>query len=158
MMLDAQNLLSDAQNLAQAAGTYLSTNAIDLWGQASIPVVPQTIGQAQGPVIKDIGRGLPPEILTQITTTFTSGGAATLQVQLVMADDAALSTNLVVLQETLALALATLVAGYQFRLAVPPGITKRYLGVRYIIGTAAMTAGNVTAGIAASLQTNPFVG
>lgn len=154
MILDFQNLLSDNQNIAQAIGNYLSTNSIDLWGQASIPTIP-SLG---GAVIKDIGRGLIPRLLVQLTQTVTSGGAGTLQVQLVQADDAALTTNLVVLQETIAIALANLVAGYQFRIEVPPGVTKRFLGCRYVVGGATLTAGTVTAGFVDTLQTNPFVG
>ena len=51
-------------------------------------------------------------------------------------------------------ALATLIAGYQFRLAVPPGVSKRYLGLRYTVGTAETTAGKVTAGLVIDKQTN----
>lgn len=142
MILDKQNMFSEAQDLAQAAGNYLSTNTIDL-GSPGSPVV--------GGIVSDVGRGMPLEVICQITETFTSGGAATVQAQLVMADNAALSSNLTILDETPAIALATLIAGYQFRLrAIPQGITKRYLGMRYVIGTATTTAGEITSGLALS--------
>lgn len=149
MMLDVQNLLSDQQNLAQAAGNYLSTNTIDLGATGTIPL--------GGSPVSDPGRARAVELFAQVTETFTSGGAGTLQFQLVTADSADLATNLTVVQETAAIALATLVAGYQARLAMPAGIAKRYLGLRYVIATAAMTAGKVTAGIALDKQTNPVV-
>jgi hypothetical protein len=141
MLLDNQNLVSNNQSLVQAAGTYLSDFSIDLGATGTIPGLGGSPNSDPGK--SDI------EFIAQIVQTFTSGGAATLQVNLVMADDAALTTNLVVLESTPVLALATLVAGYQFRLGhqLPVGITKRYIGLQYIIGTAAMTAGKVTAGV-----------
>jgi hypothetical protein len=150
MLLDAQNLFSDKQSVAMAAGNALSTNVIDL-GVAGTPVL-------GGSLASDIGRGLSPELYAQVVTTVTSGGAATLQVQLINADSADLATNPVILTQTDVLALATLAAGYQFRFGtVPPGVTKRYLGLKYIVGTATTTAGNVTAGIALQRQST-YVG
>lgn len=141
MLLDNQNLVSNAQNLAQAAATYLSDFSIDLGATGTIPGLGGSPNSDPGKA--DI------EFLAQVVQTFTSGGAGTLQVNLVMADDAALTTNLTVLASTPVLAKAALVAGYQFRLGctLPVGITQRYLGLQFIIGTAAMTAGKVTAGI-----------
>lgn len=148
-MQDKQLLFSDAQDLAQAAGSYLSTNTVDLGDITAGPL---------GSPIRDPGRGAPIQAWAQVTTTFTSGGAGTLQVQLVQADNAALSSNLEVLAETAVLALATLVAGYQFRFGSwPPGTSKRYIGLRYVIATATMTAGKVTAGLVLDRQTNPTV-
>jgi hypothetical protein len=150
MMYDIQNTFSSNQALAEDAGSYLGDFSADL-GSAGT----DALGNA---VVKDLGRGAPVEVVVQVTTAFTSSGSATVQAQLVMADDAALTSNLVVLDETAAIAVATLVAGYQFRLrAVPQGITKRYLGVRYVIGTATTTAGKCTAFLASSRQSNPAV-
>lgn len=148
MMIDRQNLLSDAQNLAQAAGTYLSTNTIDL-GVAGTDALGNT-------VINDVGRGHKGELLAQVTETFTSGGAGTLAVNVVQSANADLSSA-TVLHGTPALALATLRAGYQFRIALPAGITQRYIGLQYVIATATMTAGKVTAGLVEAKQTNPLV-
>lgn len=150
MIMDKQLLFSDQQNLAQAAGNYLSTNTVDLGTVGSI-----VLG---GSPIRDIGRGRSLQAVVQVTETFTSGGAGTLQAQLVMADDAALTSNLTVLEETAAIALATLVAGYQFRFGTwPVGTSKEFIGIRYVIGTAAMTAGKVTAGLVFDRQSNPTV-
>lgn len=148
MLMDKNTLFSDKQSLAQTAGTYLSDKSIDLGAAAT-----DSLGNSP---ISDIGRGVPIEVLCQVTTAFASSGSATLQVKLVMADDAALSSNLTVLHETAVIAFASLVAGYQFRLGgmPPPGISQRYLGLQYIVGTATTTAGNILAGLVVDRQSN----
>jgi hypothetical protein len=143
MILDKQLMFSDQQNLAQAAGSYLSTNTVDLGATGST---------FHGSPPDDFGKGSPKRLLAEVTTAFTSGGSGTLQVQVVTADDAALTSNLTVQAETPVLALATLVAGYQVPLNIAAGIKQRYLGLRYIIGTATMTAGAVSAGIVIDKQ------
>lgn len=153
MIFDKGFLFDDAVSLAQAAGSYLSSFSFDTWQGNTAAVGSPPIG---GPLINDIGRATTElDLIVQIVTTFTSGGAATLQVQIVMADDATLATNLVVLDETRVHALADLVAGKYLELpGLPPGVTSRFLGLRYIIGTAAMTAGAITAGFTKGRQTN----
>jgi hypothetical protein len=152
MMLDVQNLLSDAQNLAQAAGAYYGTNAIDLGTPGVPPLFTSGLGMGSGSLLHDIGRG-DADFFSQITEDFASGGAATLQVQLLLADTADGLTNPVIFADTGALALATLKAGYRFRFGqcpIPPGIqtaAKKFLCIKYTIGAFAMTAGKVTAGL-----------
>lgn len=146
MMLDKLNLFSDDQDLSQVVGAYLSDKSIDLGVNAA-----SVLG---GKSIKDLGRGLPIEVLCQVTETFV-GATATVSAELIMADDEALSSNVVSLAQspgasiTVGIPVATLVAGYQFRVAgtVPPGISKRFLGMRYNIFTATTTAGTITAGL-----------
>lgn len=145
MLLDKQNMFSDAQDLAQAAGNYLSTNTIDLGATGATAT--------QGSPSSDIGRARGIDVLAQITETFTSGGAATLQVQLVSADNAALSSNLTVLSETPAYALAALTAGKQFPLRFAPPVTQRYIGARFVIGAATTTAGKCSVGLVLDKQT-----
>jgi len=152
MMTDAHLLFSDEQSLAINVGTALSDKSIDLGASAT-----DTLGNT---VISDIGRGTQIEVFCQITTAVVaSGGSATLQVELVMADDEALSTNLVVLHATAAIAKTVLVAGYQFRLGgtPPPGVSSRYLGLRYTVATANIDSGNITAGLVKDRQSNPKV-
>lgn len=142
MLLDKQNLFSDAQSLAVAAGNTLSTNTIDLGTVGTIPL---------GLTVKrDIGAGEPLQVVVQVVTTFAGGTSC--EFQLVHADNAALSSNLEVLQSSGAIAEASLVAGYQAKLtAFPTGTTKQYLGVRYVtLGT--HTAGAVTAGVVLDRQ------
>jgi hypothetical protein len=147
MLMDVENLFSDSQNLAQAAGTYASTNSLD----TGVAGTPADGIQARGSPPHDFGRSRRAKLLVQVDQTFTSGGAGTLKVDVIMSDNADLSSP-TILESSQAIALATLVAGYQFRLGLPIGITKRYLGLQYTIGTATMTAGTVTAGLVLDQQ------
>lgn len=149
MLLDVQNLVSDQQDLAQTAAAYLSDYSIDLGAAGT--------AYPGGSVYKNAGAGMPVCLLCQVVVAFSTGSSPTLVVDLVVADNDALSTNLVVLHSTPAIAAATLVAGYQFFVGgtIPPNITKRYLGLRYTIGTATTTTGKITAGLALNLQTAP---
>lgn len=148
MILDKQNLFSDAQSLA-GTGNILSTNAIDLG-------VAGALAKDGTSVRNDLGRGEEPKFFAQVVTD-VSGGTS-VQVQLVQADDAALSANLEVLQQTDAVAVASLKAGYQFRIGrVPAGVSRRYLGLRYVVvGT--ITSGAATAGMILDRFTNINIG
>jgi len=129
MILDAHALFSDDQDLSQTVATYNSTNVLDF--------------AAAG-----IDAGAPLRIVIQVTEAFTSGGAATLQVQ--VAGDAASAAfgAEVILAQTPALALATIaVLGYQIALNVVPSTALRWMRLNYVIGGATTTAGTVTAGI-----------
>lgn len=144
MLLDKQNMFSDQQALAVAAGSVLSTNTIDLR--------PATTGGPHGTPPSDYGMGNTPEVMAQITEAFTSAGAATLQVQVITADDAALTSNVTIHNQTRTYALAELTLGRRFPLAIKAGIAQRYMGLRYVIGTATTTAGKVSAGFALGKQ------
>jgi hypothetical protein len=155
MNIDFQNLMSDAQNLAQAVGTYYSSNVIDLWGLAAGQTVLPKDALGNSPVF-DLGRGGDVNILAQVVTTFTTGAGGTLQVQLINADSADLLTNPTVLWDSGVIAVATLVAGYRFRvMEMPYGVVQRYIGFKFMIATGAMTAGNVTAAIVYDHDTAP---
>lgn len=126
-MLDRQNLFSNAQALTDT-GAVLSTDVIDLTARRRLPDLLH--------------------VQVQVGTTFTSGGAGTLAVDMVTADNAALDSNAEVIPLAGATALASLTAGRQLVTAgVPRRRLRRYVGLRYTVGTAAMTAGTVTAGL-----------
>lgn len=95
----------------------------------------------------DQGEGYPMYLVVLVDTTATSGGSATLSIELVHADNDALTTNVAVLFATAAIPVATLVAGYLVAMvALPKGIEyKQYLGLRQVVGTAALTAGALNA-------------
>ena len=152
MILD--NLLTFDNNLlfvagtTGAIGTQPSTNVIDLGITSGIPA------SAQGGGARDIGIGDDPamKLLVQVITTITSGGAPTLQIALQGAVDngagapAAFSTW----WTSPAYALATLNAGsrlYDMDMPRPPdGIAiPRFLRMAYIIATATLTGGNISA-------------
>lgn len=150
-MTDAQATLSDLQNLAQVAGSYLSDKSYD-FGEVGAD------GEGRSPIY-DPGRGQDIALVVQVTETFASAGAATVTAELVMADDEALTSNLTVLRSSGAIDKALLTAGYQFRIGgvIPVGISQRYLGMRYTIGVATTTAGRVSAWLAEHAQSNPTV-
>lgn len=88
---------------------------------------------------------------TQVNVTFTSGGSATLQLQLQgnPTDTTFSSGNLVVIGPTTAVPVATLVKGYEgaayggWKYKYPRGSVVRYVRLQSIIATAAMTAGSI---------------
>ena len=129
-----------AQSLVGAAQTFTSTNVVDLAGVGT------------GNTARDIGQGGALEIAIQVVQAFAGG--TTMQVVLVLADDAAISVNVEqVLLET-PLTVAQLPAGTIIPLhvdRVAPLPAKRYMAVQYItVGT--MTAGSVTAAMVTSIQ------
>jgi len=132
MMIDKQNLFSDGQSLVQSAGSFPSTNVIDLG------------------VVRDIGGGTRPamDLYCQITETYlASGGASTLTVALQTSPDNASWTTL---GQTAAVGKATLVAGYEFGFTFFPDPTSRYIRLNYTIATNDGTAGKISAGFAAA--------
>lgn len=121
MILDYAMQVSSAQAETTIA-THLSDNTIDL-----------------GAVERQ--RGEPIYAVFTVDTTVTSAGSATVTFNVVTDDNAALSSATTVVASA-AIPKATLVAGYQIVMALPPGTAlERYLGASYTIGTAALTAG-----------------
>lgn len=158
MILDSLLQFDSAANLAQTTGTYNSANIIDLH-MAGIP----TLSSGQG--ARDIGIGDDPalKLLVLVTTTFTSGGAATLIVTLQGSVDngsgAPLSWTSWWASPTYA--LATLVAGARLLdmdMPRPPaGIAiPRFLRLTYAIGGATTTAGTVESLIVIDRWDQPY--
>jgi hypothetical protein len=99
-------------------------------------------------VARDIGAGDgKPKARLQVTTTFT--GLTALRADVIVADNAALSTNVTVIGSTGDIPVADLAAGRAFvaelnaRL-IPPNLGRRYLGIRYT-PTGTGTAGAIFA-------------
>jgi len=104
------------------ASAVLSTNTIDL-----------SSGGTPSGQVRDIGEGNDlVKALVEITTAFT--GLTALTVEVIQADDAALSTNVTVVGSSGAIAVARLIAGARFEVELNARIGstgQRYLGLRY---------------------------
>jgi hypothetical protein len=152
-MRDQNLVMSDNQSLAQVVATYVSDKTIDTGPAAGTP----NLG---GPLTNPyLGRTTPDmHIVVEVTTGFDSAGAATLRIQVCQSDAADGTGNVGVLRET-ALIDATaagtkLTAGKILRLGGVPPMSRRYLSLNYVIGTATTTAGKVTAALDQGVPSN----
>lgn len=138
MILDKQTELSNAQALT--SGTVNSTNVLDL---GAVSWAGNSVGDHGDPHT---------ELVFNVDTTFVGG--TSIQIQLVTADDAALSSNPVVLAQSDALLAAELVAGSPVRYKpILPIDAKRYFGVKYVaVGT--FTGGAISCRMTSDRQTN----
>lgn len=131
MITDAYLKVSAAQALTTTA---VSTDKIDL------------------SVARDIGEGENLYMNFNVDTALTGGTSVKFEV--VVADDAAISSNVTVVGSSDAVLSAALVAGYSTAVRINPIIAslgKRYLAARYtIVGT--YSAGAVTAQIVHDIQ------
>lgn len=151
MIIDALLQWDAGINLAQVVGTYSSTNVIDLAG----PALPSSVaGGNLGVPGRDLSIGDDPAMKMYVTvlTTFTSGGAGTLQVKMQGAPDSGVGTPGAYFDMVLTpvFALATLVQGAIMMDGDMPGVPPgqplpRFLRLQYIIAGATMTAGVVQA-------------
>ena len=96
----------------------------------------------------------PMRALVIVDTAFTAAGAGTATFELIEADDADLTSNIVSLYSTAAIGKATLVVGYVVMDIVIPKTAKRYLGFRVTVATGPMTAGAVTAEFVANTDSD----
>jgi hypothetical protein len=135
MLIDQQNQFSAAQAVT-STGSTPSTNVIDLGVARDIG------GATSGPLF----------LLCEVITPFTSGGSATLQVQVQTSVD---NSSWSILDQSDAIPVASLVQGYKFLPNKLAGPTQRYLRLNYAVGTAAMTAGALTAALVPSLDVQP---
>lgn len=131
MILDSRLEFCDATALnTGVAGTYLIGNVIDLGTDGAI------------------GNSDDLYLVIQVDTTATSGGLATGTFILASDAQAAIATDGSATAHftTAAIAVATLVAGYQIcAVELPRGTYERYLGILQTTGTAAFTAGKINA-------------
>lgn len=109
MRFDVQNQLSVAQ--AFTGGATVSTNSYQKQSAA-----------------QDISIGRRMSLLCIVTTAAGAGSTHTMEV--IQADDAALTTNVNSLN-SLSIAAATLIKGYAFEIPIPQGVlTRTYIGFR----------------------------
>lgn len=94
----------------------------------------------------DQGEGYPLYLVVLVSTTATSGGASTLSVELVTADNSALTTNVEVLFATPVFALADIAAGtFLAMIPIPKALYRTHLGIREVVAGANFTGGAITA-------------
>lgn len=117
-MLSNLDIFSDDQAITATA---VSTNYVDVGAFA--------------------GRGEPIDLLTRVTTAFNN--LTSLQVQVQECDTT--GGSYVTVAETPAVLLASLVAGYDFKLQYLPNVTKRYIKLNFVVVGTAPTAGKVFA-------------
>lgn len=134
-MQDKLNLFSSAQDIGQVAGTYLSTYSIQ---------VGPTL--ASGSNAQDLGAAALPFTVEFDIDEALVGSGASVAFEIVTATDGALTSGLVVLATTGALAITGLTLGKRLYLDVPAGTAaKTYVGCQYVVSGATTTAGTVTA-------------
>ncbi len=106
--------------------------------------------------IADWGAGAGWTWYTEIAATFTSAGAATLDLALIgNQTDPTFASGNIVMRDSGVIVLATLVAGYELRLKIDRNLigatlstnSVRYITLRATIATAAMTAGTLNSWI-----------
>jgi hypothetical protein len=136
MILDERTEFCDAQALnTGAAGSYTLGDQIDMTATSNIGTEDELY------------------LAISVATGITAGSAGTVAFQLVSADDAALTTNPVVHFQTAAFVTGTGTGTTTLRpgttlagVKLPQGFDyKRFLGVRQVTGTAAVTAGAIDA-------------
>ena len=131
---------SDAQAVTATA---ISTNVIDLFTTnvgAGSNITPNTR--------LDVGSGEGVWFVVQVPVQITDAGSdATLQIDLVTADDAALSTNAQTVYSTGVMPFATFSSAGTKLVAVrlPNFAYRRYLGVKYTVASGPFTAGAIDA-------------
>lgn len=152
MYVDKNLEFSDAQAVTVTA---ISSNVYDLFsvkagGAAAADISPNTR--------IDIGEGTDDLWLVVSTQTAITDAAsdATLTINLESADDAGLTTNVIVHATTGALAFATYSAAGTmiWVIKLPVGLYRRYLGVRYTIAAGPFTGGAIDAYLTPTLQLN----
>ena len=149
MIIDSALLLSGSISAAGVltgqlvtANSTLSTNTIDM---ASL-----TLGGNQA---TDVGAGEPLEL--DISILVAPATATDVTFQLIQADDAALSSNVQIINQTAAFTIAQLPVGTVVPLhydRAAPFAPKRYIGVRYVATGTTITAMSVVAAVVKNVQ------
>lgn len=141
MYVDKQAEFSDSQVVTATA---VSTNVYDLF----------PVGNAvNSNVTRDIGVGEDVYLVVQVDAAATAAGAATVQITLESSTTADLATAPTVHFASANYPLASLTGGKTLMaFKLPADAYKRYIGVRYTVGTGPLTAGSFSAFFAKDIQ------
>lgn len=131
-------LLNTAGSITGNTVTFQSTNGTGTTIKGSSQI--DTSGYTPSGTARDFGEGQALYGRFEIGTA--ASGGTSVEFQVVAADDAALSTNAVVIGTTGAIAVASATAGARFACPIAPRLASK--GQRYI-GTQVVTVGAVTA-------------
>lgn len=137
-LFDAAGLFSENQAITATAA---STNSVDFGANGTSP------GNL-GPYVGDLGNS-DIQILAQVTQTFATLTSLTVSVQM---DDNSAFSSPTTITASQAVPVASLVAGYKFRVPfkIPEGATERHIRLNYTVAGSNATAGTIYAGIVAS--------
>lgn len=146
MIFDNTLLMSSNQAITADAA---STNIIDL-GATGTPFG----GSA---IVRDIGVGKEIELSVVVTESFNNLTSMNVGVQV---DSSSGFGSAVTVYKSGEIALADLVAGYQFKIpySFARGVNKRYVRLYYDITGTAPTTGKITAGVVSARQSNSALG
>lgn len=98
-------------------------------------------------------RGRHLRAFAQVETALSGGTGTGITVEIIGADDAALTSNIVSLYTTGSILTASAPVGTRLVDQPIPFTTKAYIGFRYTSATGAYGAGNITAGFAVNIET-----
>ena len=142
MYVDKQAEFSDSQVVTATA---ISTNVYDTF--------PVGNGVNSNPN-RDIGGGEDVYLVVQVDATATAAGAATVTVTLESSSTADLATATTVHLSSTAYPLANLAGGKTLlAIKLPSDGYKRFIGIRYTVGTGPLTAGSFSAFFAKDVPT-----
>lgn len=153
-------------NVQAITSTAASTNIFDVTGAGSGNAPPLTWGTSTV-FGSDLGLGegaARPTVTLYVGTAFVSGGGATLTVQIQAAIDNGSNVpgTYTTLWETGLLSAATLAAGAQIQLPLPPRLPgealPRFYRLNYVVATSTFSAGTISAWLALSPTSNATIG
>ena len=116
-------------------------------GAAGSYIIGDVVNTGSTPTLKDLGNGQPLYLVIQVDTAVDSSADNTTQAFALVSDSVStLDSSLTTHCTTGTQAQATLVAGKTFIMALPLGVNyEQYIGIQQTTGTAAATAGAVSA-------------
>jgi len=146
MIFDTTLQFSSNQAITATAA---STNSIDL-GATGTPFG----GIA---LTRDIGAGKEIAISCLVTETFATLTSLTVTIE---TDDNSSFSSATTVYSSGAIPVATLVAGYPFKVPAhfPLGTNERYVRLKYTVAGSSATTGKITAGVVDGRQTNSALG
>lgn len=146
MIIDNELLFSNAQAPGNI-GTTVSTNVHDTAPLGTPSGVPTANAG------RDLGQGEAIWLNVVVNVTLV-GATATVDFRFRTDSNPNLTTAPVDLVTSGPIAVATLVAGYTFRVRIPSAAYKRYIGAVMVVATANITAGTVSISLVKDIQGN----